>query len=64
MSRVRYRFVDLPFTAFCELPGDDHLTFVPAVEIVYNPSLEVELSFIDSGMLFNMDTTHLGNTPI
>ena len=43
----------MPFTSFCELPGDDHLTFVPAVVFVYRP-LTVELSFIGSVLLFNM----------
>ena len=28
----------MPLTSFCELPGDDHLTFVPAVVLVYHPS--------------------------
>ena len=44
----------MPFTSFCELPGDNHLTFVPAVVLVYHSSLEVELSFIDNVLLFNM----------
>ena len=48
MSPVRYRFVDIPFTSFCELPVDDHLTFVPAVVLVYHLSLKVEHSFIGS----------------
>ena len=52
MSCVSYRFVD---TSFCELPGDDHLTFVPSIVLVYHPSLEVELLFIGSELLFNMD---------
>ena len=52
MSRARYSFVELPFTSFCELPGDDHLTFVPTVFHVCHP-LEVELSFIGSVLLFN-----------
>ena len=34
MSHVRYKCVDMPFTLFCEMPGNDHLTFVPAVELV------------------------------
>ena len=40
----------MPFTSFCELP----LTFVPAVVLVYHPSLEDEMSFIDTVLLFNM----------
>ena len=28
----------MPFTSFCELPRDDHLTFIPAVMLVYHPS--------------------------
>ena len=54
MSHVRYRFVDMPFTSFCELPEDDHLTFVPAVMLVYHPSLEFQLSFIGSVLLLNI----------
>ena len=46
MSRVRYRFVDMPFTSFCDQSGDDHLMFVPAAVLIYHPSLEVELIFI------------------
>ena len=41
MSRVRYRCVVIPFTSFCELPGDDHFTFVPAVVLVYHPSCAI-----------------------
>ena len=44
----------MPFTSFCELPGYDHFTFVPAVVLVYHLSLEVELSFIGSVLLFYM----------
>ena len=44
----------MPFTSFCELLRDNHLTFIPAVVLVYHPSLEVELSFIGSVLLFNM----------
>ena len=44
----------MPFTSFYDLPRDDHLTFVPAVVLVYRPSLEVALSFIGSALLFYM----------
>ena len=33
-------------TPFCDLSGDDHFTFVPAVVLVYHPSLKNELSFM------------------
>ena len=54
MSRVLYKFVEMLFTSLCELPGYDHLTFVPAVVLVYRPSLDIELSFIGRVLLFNM----------
>ena len=54
MSSVRYRFVDMQFSSFCELPGDEHLLFVPTVVLVYHPSFEVELSLIGSVLLRNM----------
>ena len=54
VSCVRFRFADMPFTSFCELPRHDHLMFVPAVVLVYRPSHEVELSFIGSVLLFKM----------
>ena len=44
----------MPFTSFSELPRDYHLTFVPAVMLVYHPPLEVVLSFIGNVLLFNM----------
>ena len=44
----------MSFTSFCELPGEDNFMFIPAVVLVYHPSLENELSFIGSALQFNM----------
>ena len=52
----------MPFTSFCELSGDDHLTFVPALVLIYYPSLEV-LEDVPLHVRRNMWFQHDGAPP-